>query len=447
MAEHKKINELQVNERIDDVYLLRDASLESSPKAGSYWKLLLGDASGSISAKIWSPKSSSMGEKDNWDEISRILQDKPLWVRIAGTVSEFNGLLQFTVRRVSGLSPEELEDIKKNKLHDYVQASPRSGEEMLEEIKDLCESELSYAPWKELVYSVLRIDRKDEDFSGRILMAPAAKAMHHARTGGLLQHSLSVARLCLRIAGHYGSLDRQLLLAAALLHDIGKLYEMTGPLSTEYTVEGNLLGHIAQGMMILEPFLKNSGLKPELQTHLLHLVASHHGRAEYGAVKEPMTPEALILHFADDLDARMDRFLDVVPLPDEGSKCCFVRGEKLFRFALTPGSEITAEGDKPEKLCGGNLKELEGKLAEAEARCGQLEKELEDGKEKAALDRQKLEDKEKECGELRLRLQAQQSADDGAEKKKLNRRTGKANEMWGSLFPAKNEEHLQEEDR
>ena len=335
MAEHKKINELQVNERVNDVYLLRDASLESSPKAGSYWKLVLGDASGSISARIWSPKTSLAGEKENWEGICAILQGKPVWVRVTGTVSEFNGL-QLTIIRLAGLKPEEIDEVA---LNDYVATSPVPADAMLQEIRDLCERELLYGPWKKLVYSVLRLDDGKSDFLRRLMEAPAAKMMHHARAGGLLQHSLSVARICLGIADHYPGLDRQILLVAALLHDIGKLEEMTGPLSTDYTVEGNLLGHMAQGMMMLEPYLKDSELSPALRAHLLHLIASHHGRLEFGAVKEPRTAEAFALHFADDLDAKMDHCLEVLPDPTEINQWHSVRGDSLCRAACTPGPQ------------------------------------------------------------------------------------------------------------
>ena len=158
------------------------------------------------------------------------------------------------------------------------------------------------------------------------------------------------------MADHYPELDRQTLLAAALLHDLGKLDEMTGPLATEYTTEGNLLGHIVQGLLMLEPFLKKSDLNPELQAHFRHLIASHHGRIEFGAVREPLTPEAWALHFADDLDAKMDHFREVLPEAGQSPQWYCSKGDKLYRPLPTPAS--AAETDK--KRNGGQ--DMQGSL-------------------------------------------------------------------------------------
>ncbi len=467
MSGHQNISGLHIGERVDSVYLLREASLETSPRAGAFWKLKFGDAGGSIPARVWSPKAGAGGaEAEKWEGICGILQEKPAWVKVSGVVSEFNGL-QVTVSALSRLSGEEADALD---IKDFVASSPKSGGEMLEEIEELCERELVYQPWKKFVFSVLRKDGEGEEdraFRSRLMQAPAAKMMHHARAGGLLQHSLSVAGICLRIAAHYPCLDRQVLLAAALLHDIGKLEEMTGPLATEYTPEGNLLGHTVQGMLMLEPFLRASELPGDLQAHFLHLIASHHGRAEFGAVKVPETPEAFVLHFADDMDAKIDRCLTIFPEQAGVSQCWSQKGETLCRSVATPGraggEEEETEGGfagprpgEPGGAEGGSaaaageraaaqeeLISLKDRLRRAEARAEDAEEERSDAQKRADVLEKKVLDLEKGLDEANAGLEQwkrryedllEEGKQDAPAPEKRGRRPAGAGQM--SLFPS-----------
>ncbi|MBO6003219.1 MAG: HD domain-containing protein [Mailhella sp.] len=340
MAGHQKISELKLNDSVDSVYLIREASREMTRSGNAYWRLQLGDATGSIAAMVWGPvQNSSCGEEQAaWESMDRTLagRSSPAWARVQGAVGEFRGP-QVTVRKLIVLSEEDAGTLD---MADFVAASERSGEDMLKDVEKLCAEEFTHKPWKKFVRSVL----SHPGIKARLLTAPAAKAIHHARSGGLLEHSLSVARMCLAMADHYPGLDRQALLAAALLHDIGKIEEMTGPLDTEYTVNGNLLGHIVQGLLLLEPFLERSGLEPGLKDHFRHLVASHHGKVEFGAVKEPRTPEAFALHFADDLDARIDHCSGVLPQPGAEAQLFSARGDSLCQPVHTPGTGAEAIG-------------------------------------------------------------------------------------------------------
>ena len=200
-------------------------------------------------------------------------------------------------------------------LADFMPASPRPPAQMLAEAEALCRAEFTHKPWRTFALAVLG----DEAIRARLLTAPAAKSVHHAYVGGLLEHMLSVAGLCLRMADHYPELDRQTLLAAALFHDIGKLEEMNGGLTTEYTDAGRLLGHIIQGLAMLEPFLAASGLEPDLALHFRHLIASHHGEPEFGAPKQPATAEAFALHHADNVDAKIAQWRALFPAGPEQS--------------------------------------------------------------------------------------------------------------------------------
>jgi 3'-5' exoribonuclease len=213
---------------------------------------------------------------------------------------------------------------------------------MLADIEALCDEVFTHKPWKKFVRSVLN----DKRIRPLLLRAPAAKSMHHAYAGGLLEHLLSVAGLCMHMADHYPDMDRQALLAGALLHDIGKIDEMGGMLTTEYTDEGRFLGHITQGLIMLEPFLQKSGLEPELIMHFKHLVASHHGEREYGAVALPATPEAFALHFADNMDAKVNQCRCTVPVQDAGvawGPYQSLLGRSLCRPVRTPVQPVSEE--------------------------------------------------------------------------------------------------------
>ncbi|MBR3880127.1 MAG: HD domain-containing protein [Mailhella sp.] len=341
MAEHQNIIALTASDEIRSVYLINQASMQQS-RNGPYWRLELKDASGTLEAKIWSPLSQSFP----------VLTAGQM-VEVAGRLSLFRDQLQLTVEGLRVLSEEEVSALP---MEDYILSSERPAADMLADIEALCEEVFTHKPWKKFVRSVL----SDKRIRPLLLRAPAAKSMHHAYAGGLLEHLLSVAGLCMHMAEHYPDMDRQALLAGALLHDIGKIDEMGGMLTTEYTDEGRFLGHIAQGLIMLEPFLQKSGLEPELAMHFKHLVASHHGEREYGAITLPATPEAFALHFADNMDAKVNQCRCIVPVQDEGmawSPYQNLLGRSLCRPVRTPvpaGSEEKRKGKaekKDERQC------------------------------------------------------------------------------------------------
>ena len=300
MQQRQTIRDLKVNDDVRSVFLIGAASLQQS-RNGPYWRLELRDATGSLEAKIWSPLSA---------EFSNLAPGQ--LVEVGGRVGLFREQPQVTVENLRPLTDAERDALN---LADFMPASPRPPAQMLAEAEALCRAEFTHKPWRTFALAVLG----DEAIRARLLTAPAAKSVHHAYVGGLLEHMLSVAGLCLRMADHYPELDRQTLLAAALFHDIGKLEEMNGGLTTEYTDAGRLLGHIIQGLAMLEPFLAASGLEPDLALHFRHLIASHHGEPEFGAPKQPATAEAFALHHADNVDAKIAQWRALFPAGPEQS--------------------------------------------------------------------------------------------------------------------------------
>lgn len=286
MEKKQSIKNIEANGEVRGVYLLGAANLNQA-RNGPFWRLDLRDATGSIEAKIWSPQSQA------YPDLAA-----GLLVEVEGRSGTYRDRIEVTIERLRVLDDDEQASID---LSQFLPASARPAEEMLAELEALCREVFTHAPWRKFVLGVLR----DADIRPRLLVAPAAKAVHHAFVGGLVEHILSVTQLCNRLADHYPELDRQALIAGAIFHDIGKVWELTGGLVNDYSDEGRLLGHIHIGLERIEPHLRKSGLEPELVVHFKHLILSHHGEYEYGSPRRPKTAEAMALHYADNIDAKM----------------------------------------------------------------------------------------------------------------------------------------------
>lgn len=260
---------------------------QGQSRNGPYWRLTLVDASGSLEAKIWHPLSA---------DFSEIPAGALAWVE--GRAGLYRDQVQLTVEHMRLLDAAESAAVDQTAL---MPASPYPLDDMLHELDGAIKAEFTHAPWRKLVQGFF----SNAEMRAAFRVCPAAKGVHHAYVGGLLEHTLSVFNLCRRIADQYPELDRQTLLAGALFHDIGKLREFSGGLANDYTDEGRLLGHLMLGIEMLAPFMARSGLEEPLQRHLKHLILSHHGELQFGAVRPPHTPEAMALHYADNLDAKM----------------------------------------------------------------------------------------------------------------------------------------------
>ncbi|TIH19790.1 HD domain-containing protein [Marinifilum sp. JC120] len=281
------IKDLINGERAKDVFLIGDAQLRES-RNGPFWNLRLQDNSGAVEAKIWSPLSQSFQSLE-----------AGMFVVAGGLVGAYRDKPQLTVEFLNIIDPE----VAGLDITDFLPSSVEKPEDMMQDLDYLIAEHMVHIPWKKFCRRVL----KDETIHSKLLTATGAKTVHHAYVGGLLEHTLAVVRLCMSICDNYPEVDRQVVLAAAIFHDLGKAWELSGGLTNDYTDEGRLLGHIHIGVEVLEPFLqKAKDLDPKLKLHLKHLILSHHGEYEYGAPKRPKTPEAFILHFADNIDAKMN---------------------------------------------------------------------------------------------------------------------------------------------
>ena len=310
---------IQAGEAIADVFFIVSAQ-QGQAKNGPYWRLVLQDATGSIEGKIWSPFS---------QEYSTFDQGEPYLV--VGRAKSYRDRSELVNSAIRPLTPEEKAGLD---LKDFLAASPHDTEAMLAGLEKLCKIHVTHPPLRHFLELILA----DTGIRTGLVHAPAAKAMHHAYAGGLLEHTLSVCELVMKICEHYPQLDRQILLAGALCHDLGKMWELSSGVAIDYTDEGRLLGHIILGMEKLQPVMVGAGLEPQIILHLQHLIISHHGMLEFGSPKLPATAEALVLHYADNIDAKMQQVGNALaPLGDAPSGwSSFVTG--LDRFVYRPAS-------------------------------------------------------------------------------------------------------------
>ena len=250
-----------------------------------YLTMHLADRTGEIEAKMW----------DNVAEVLDAFQ-RDDFIKVKGLVQIYQNRVQFTVHRVRRLEEHEID------LADYFPCSERDPEEMFGELRGIIAG-FSNANLRALLDAVFA----DPDRIRLFKMAPAAKSIHHACRGGLIEHVLSLCALSRLVGSHYPHIDVDLLITGAILHDIGKLEELSYARSFGYSSDGQLLGHIVLGLRLLnKTFESLPDFPPRLRTLVEHMVLSHHGELEFGSPKTPMFAEALLLHHLDNLDSKMD---------------------------------------------------------------------------------------------------------------------------------------------
>ncbi|MBP3705991.1 MAG: HD domain-containing protein, partial [Clostridia bacterium] len=271
--------------RVEGFCLVKTVEQKTSSKGDVYLDFTLSDTTGEINGKLWRYEIAEHGEYKNNDI-----------VKIRGTISQYNGADQLRIERI-----RQSVDADNVKIEDFVRTSGYSAEQMYNEIIRLA-NEFNDEELKSLVITVYEENRN------ALLYWPAAFKLHHALRGGLLMHTLSIVRLCEGVCGVYPFVDKDLLLAGAMLHDISKLEEFsvdeTG-LAEGYSVEGNLLGHLAMGATKIEKYAQKLGISRKTTVLVQHMILSHHGEPEFGAAVRPMFIEAELLSELDLMDSRI----------------------------------------------------------------------------------------------------------------------------------------------
>lgn len=287
----KYIESLREGERINEIYLCK-VKQSAMTKAGKpYDTLVLQDKTGMLDAKIWEPGSVGIDEFDALD-----------YIAVMGDITSFQGNLQLNVKRIRKVEEGEYEP------ENYLPVSTCDIDEMYIELKALIAS-VRQPYLKKLLESFFT---EDKEFEKRFKFHSAAKTVHHGFVGGLLEHTLSVAKHCAYFASVYPMLNRDLMISAAIFHDIGKLEELSTFPENDYTDAGQLLGHIMIGTeMVGERIRTIPGFPQGIANELKHCILAHHGELEYGSPKKPALAEALALSFADNIDAKMETLREI----------------------------------------------------------------------------------------------------------------------------------------
>lgn len=313
----KRVCDLEVGMVFEGYFLIKTRMVKSSNNNKKFLDLTLVDQTGEVNAKLW-----DCTEKDDQTYVESEL------VKVRGGVSEWQGKLQVRIDKIRLVADEE-----GLRIEDFVPSAPEASETMFQEILGYVDS-FSNKDLKAISKTIL-LENKD-----KLLYYPAAKQNHHSLRGGLLYHILTMLRAGSKLCQVYTHLNKELLFAGIILHDMSKLEEMEASelgIVSDYTVEGQLLGHIIQGIKRIAKVAEQLQVDPEVALLLEHMVLSHHYEAEFGSPKKPMIPEAELLHYLDIIDARMfDMQKALAPVETEGfsEKIWLLDNRKLYKSKL-----------------------------------------------------------------------------------------------------------------
>ncbi|MFP4572492.1 MAG: 3'-5' exoribonuclease YhaM family protein [Desulfobacterales bacterium] len=313
------VNQLSPGESLSDLFVLSEKNMGQKKDGAPYLSILLSDKSGQIRGVVW----------DNVEQIASQGRAGD-FVRVKGLVSEYKGLPQVVVKSMTaeneGVDPA-----------DFLPAASRDPEQMLERLKAVAET-LEPGPLRELLETFWQ----DSQFVELFKKAPAAKKMHHAYIGGLLEHTLSLALLAQRVAGHYSGIDRDLLIAGAILHDIGKIHEFTYDTRIDYSDEGRLVNHIVIGIRMLEQKIAEvPSISSNTALLLKHLIISHHGTREFGSPEPPKTLEAVLLNYLDEIDSKINGIREFMESQDpEADWTAYHKPLERFFYKAKPGPAV-----------------------------------------------------------------------------------------------------------
>ena len=304
----KYIETFREGERVSGIYLCKTRQSALTKAGKTYENLMFQDKTGTVDAKIWDPNSNGIDDFESMD-----------YVDIVADVTSFQGQIQLNVKRARKVREGEYNPA------DYLPVSKKDIEKMYQELLEYVNKVTN--PYLSALLKDLFVN--DQEFVRAFKFNSAAKTVHNGFVGGLLEHTLSVTKLCNYYIQAYPMLNKDLLYTAAMCHDIGKVYELSPFPANDYTDEGQLLGHIVIGTeMVGERIRKIPGFPQKLANELKHCILSHHGELEYGSPKKPALLEAVALNFADNTDAHMQTMIEA--LEAAGDKQGWLGYNRLF---------------------------------------------------------------------------------------------------------------------
>jgi len=289
------ITDIQAGDVVDDIFVLSEKVLSQKRDGNNFLNITLSDKTGMIKGVVW-------------DEVDRITAGITSgdFVHVVGGVGEYRGALQVVIKKMAPIPADRVDP------SDFLPQTSRDIEGMFDRLSKITDS-IKTEYLKRLVEAFW----KDEAFVRKFKTAPAAKKMHHAYIGGLLEHTVSMVSLADKIAGHYSGVDRDLLLVGAIFHDIGKIDEFEYQFRIDYSDKGRLLNHIVIGLKMVDEKLSKIEQFPEDQALLLkHMIVSHHGAREFGSPEPPKIIEAVLLNYIDEIDSKVNGIRDFMAAED-----------------------------------------------------------------------------------------------------------------------------------
>ncbi|WP_026661311.1 3'-5' exoribonuclease YhaM family protein [Butyrivibrio sp. AC2005] len=288
----KFIKDLNSGDRVADIYFCKHMQAATTKNGKTYYSVILQDKTGTVDAKVWEPNSEGIDDFDSLD-----------YIDVYGEVTSFNGALQINIKRARLCHEGEYDESL------YLPVSSKNNDEMYKDLLAI----INTVGNKYLKALLDALFVKDEEFIKAFRKSSAAKSVHHGFVGGLLEHTLSVTRMCDYFSKAYPAINRDLLITAAICHDIGKTRELSLFPMNDYTDEGQFLGHIVMGSEMVADKIRDIADFPVLlKQELQHCILSHHGKYEYGSPKMPAIIEAMALHLADNTDAKLETFTEIL---------------------------------------------------------------------------------------------------------------------------------------
>ncbi len=293
------VADIRPGDSINEIFVLSEKAVSHKKDGQPFLTLTLSDKTGRIRAVVWDKVKQAIDALASGD-----------FIKVSGGASEYRGAVQITVRSLEPVDPGRVDP------RDFLPAVDKDVEQMFQRLVRLCSTVEN-----EHLHRFLDSLWQDRDLVEGFKTAPAAKKMHHAYLGGLLEHTLSMAMLADKIASHYVGVDRDLLLAGAVIHDIGKIHELEYDHRIDYTDQGRLLSHIVIGVQMIEAKLgRLPGFPLDLADQLKHMIISHHGEKQFGSPELPKTLEAVLLHYIDAIDSRMNAIRQLMAADDPNSQ-------------------------------------------------------------------------------------------------------------------------------